>query len=100
MLSPAGSRLAFHEAIGKPGGKIGGDLFFRQGEEFYRRHFCGDFGACAGDDGNAGGDAVGAAGEQAQHASGVLAVYRLTEDLIVERNRGVGAKNDQISLGA
>ena len=55
------------------------------------RDFGGYLGVLCGDDGDAGDDAMGAAGEETQHAGGVGGVFRLAEDLVVEGDGGVGA---------
>jgi hypothetical protein len=57
---------------GLAGGDVGGDFFVGQSEEADRGDFSGDLRGRRSDNGNAGNDAVGAAGEQAQHARGVV----------------------------
>ena len=52
--------------------------------------------ALGSDEGNAGDDSMGAAGEQAQDAGGVGGVFGLAEDLIIEGDGGIGAQDGEI----
>src|ERR1035437_4295566 len=80
---------------GLAGGDVGGDLFVGEGEEFDGGDFGGYFGGLGSDDGDAGDDAMGAAGEQAQHGGGVALVFGFGEDVVVEGYGGVGAEDGQ-----
>ena len=57
---------------------------------YFGGHFC----AGCGNEGYAGDDAVGAAGEEAQHAGGVLWGFGFAEDVVVDGDGGVSAEND------
>jgi len=78
---------------GLAGGDVGGDFLVGEGEEGDAGDFGGYLGAGGGDDGYAGDDAVGAAGEQTEHAGGVGWVFGFAEDVVVEGDGGVGAQD-------
>ena len=80
---------------GFAGGDVSIDVFVRGGEKLDGGGFGGDFSVCGGDNGDAGDDAMGAAGEKTKHPGGVGGVFGLAEDLIVEGYGGVGAQDDQ-----
>jgi len=80
---------------GLASGDVVGDLGVGEGEELYGGDFRGDFGAVGGDEGYAGDDAVGSAGEKAEHAGGVGGVFGFAEDLVVEDYGCVGAQDGQ-----
>ena len=90
-LDGVGSRLVH----GLAGGDIAGDVLIGKGEELDGGGFCGYFDVVGGNEGDAGDDAMGAAGEKTEHAGGVGGVFGLAEDVIVEGYGGVGAQHLQ-----
>jgi hypothetical protein len=55
--------------------------------------FGGDFGGGCGDQRDAGENAMGASGEQAEHSGGVGGAFGLAEDVVVESDGGVRAEH-------
>ena len=80
---------------GLAGGDVGVDLFVREGEELDGGDFGGDFGGGCGDQGDAGENAMGASGEQAEHPGGVGGAFWLAEDVVVESDGGVHAQDSE-----
>jgi len=76
---------------GLAGSDVGGDFLFGKCAEGYGCGFGADLGGGCGDEGDAGDDLMGAAGEETQHAGGVGGVGGLAEDLVVEGYDGVGS---------
>jgi hypothetical protein len=80
---------------GLAGGDVGGNLFVRKGEEFDGGDFGGYFSALRRYEGDAGDDAMGAAGEKTQDTGGVGGVFRLAQDVVVEGDGGIGAEDGE-----